>query len=239
MRSIQIELECFRGPLELLVSLVQTEELAIQEITIQKILQQLEIAFKEIFLLEQSAEALYYLSHLLLLKSRSFFIKEQVEDNITFDFSLSLFEQIAEYSQFKKIAQGLKAQEISTHLEYPRQLEKPLLKKPLGLELISLENLMLLFNQVIKKIPLSQNFPKALILEEPWSVKDKIAIIKNILEKSPQILFTTLFEQIGAKKELIILFLALLELIKKGEVGIAKDKESDKIILFTYETKSF
>ncbi len=107
----------------------------------------------------------------------------------------------------------------------------PEAEKTLGIEHLSMEDLAKLFQSVVAKA----SSQKMTIHEEPWKVSDKINHLRDLLKSDKQIGFERIFSRDKPKVELIVTFLAVLELMKIGEAFVGRETASDKILIFSRE----
>lgn len=216
-------LENFEGPLDFLLHLVQKNEIDIYDIRLQKIteqfIQRLGTASPGI---DNGAEFIGLTASLMWLKSRMLLPKhEQAIDpeELEQDPRFEIIHQLIEYCRFKDASKELIAREQRQNAFYSRGLDAPDIKKNLGIEHLTLEDLAGLFQQVLAKAS-SQTRE---IHEEKWLVSDKIVWIRKRLKAEKEILFEVLFTPELSKEELIVIFLAVLELMKLGEARVVKD----------------
>jgi segregation and condensation protein A len=226
MDSLLLKTPQFQGPLELLCTLVQKEEIPICELEIHSLVLQI----KELLsCLEQAAESIGFAGHLLLLKSRYLLpqdplaVAEEPEG-----LNRTLMENLIEYCQFKEAARALanreeQARESYTRYKYPQGE----IKKPLGIDHLSLSDLASIFEQILQKAAKG----RTTIEKEEWQVADKIEWIQKQLETAKQTPFETLFPLTCSKLELIVIFLALLEMMKLGVIQVGKDAETKTILV--------
>ncbi len=223
-----VHLDNFQGPLDLLVLLVQRYELDPFEIQLKTIVEQFTKSSIEngVDLIENLSQLIYLKSARLLPTPSEVELLEHTQDLQPSDFALGLLE----YNAFFQIAQTLVAkQELTEQCHFrgvqdvePDQLSKRHMHlKPVSLELFSTIFFTLLKNQ-------SPNLIK--VTQETWTVKKGIAVLKNHLENGP-FPIKDLFSLEKTKHELIILFLAILELMKSQDIFVVTMKDSSEIYL--------
>ncbi len=229
--SSAILLSNFEGPLEFLLYLVQKNEIDIYEVFLQEITAQYQQKFGSSVSVDinSGAEFVSSTAFLLWLKSKTLLPKhEQSEalEDIEPDPHFEIIHQLMDYCKFKQAAKDLSQLELKQSLYYPRGQEaSPEVKKPLGIEHISLEDLASLFQQVISK---ASPEPKK-ISGETWQVSDKIIAIQNLFEHQQKIPFELLFNETMSREELIATFLAVLELMKEG---FLKARKESNVVVF-------
>lgn len=228
-----LRLENFQGPLDLLFHLVQKKEVAILDLPISFILEQFLNYYNlgEKMPLEAGSDLLGYSSSLLWIKSRALLPKEeQIQDEHVKeeDPHFDIIYHLIDYCKYKEAAKLLAFREEASSNSFQRGSSsfEEVFKKPSGIDHISLEDLASIFQDAIAKAASR----RGVIEEEDWKVSDKIKELKLLLTQLGKIALFDLFSEDKGKLELIALFLALLELMKLGEIKILKEKE--QIIVF-------
>lgn len=235
MKNVEPEiftLANFEGPLDFLFHLIQKSEIEIYDIKIQEITQQ--YADKLTAYLEpnidQGAEFVGTAAALLWLKSKTLLPKhEQVEaGEEESDPRFEIIHQLLDYCRFKQAAKDLNQLETHQGQRYLRGNNAlPDIKKNLGIEHLSLTDLATLFKGIMAKAVAQRGH----IHEESWKVSDKIKAIRILLKDQQQIDFDLLFSPALAREELIVTFLAVLELMKMGELRVIKDLVNNKVVI--------
>jgi segregation and condensation protein A len=138
---------------------------------------------------------------------------------------------LREYKQFKEAAEELASRNILARDVFRRASDAYLM---IGQEnhgttsRVNLFELMMAFKKVMAK-----QFPDTVLRfkAETWSVKEKIAEIKERVERQKTLYFSELFSPKGSLSELIASFLALLELVRVGFLAVYQPKPGDDIML--------
>ena len=220
-------LENFEGPLDFLLHLIYQNEIDIYEVPIYQIMQQYVTRHDknsendEENDVDSGAEFIGMASLLLFLKSRMLLPKHEQPLNLEEDSDpkFDIIHQLIDYCRFKEAAKELSIREDQQSGFYGRGLEGPYtIQKNLGIEHLTLDDLSKLFNEIANRV----NANKGTISEEVWLVGDKIVFIRRSLIIN-DLIFEDLFNSTLSKIELIVTFLALLELMKLGEVTVIKD----------------
>lgn len=234
-------LDNFEGPLDFLLHLIQKSELSIIEIPIQQIIAQFQARLQTLKdrSVEKGADFIGTAAFLVWLKSRMLLPKheEEIEPQDPGDPRFEVIHLLLEYCTFKETAKVLSQKEALQGAYFPRGTPRgaprgaeslPQIEKGLGIDHISLDDLMALFQKVLREAPARK---KGEIHEETFRVQDKILFVRNIFTKKKSIFFYDLFRREHCKEELIVTFLAVLELMKNGEAALCRDQESGKIQL--------
>jgi segregation and condensation protein A len=229
----KVKLEIFEGPLDLLLYLIKRDEIDIYDISIERITKQyLEYlqAFKELKI-EIAGEFVVMAANLIYLKSRSLLPLDQQppeEDTEEDDPRWDLIRQLIEYKKFKEAA----AQLHDRALEQARIFTRdggiaPISDAPLPLHEVGIFQLIHAFQEVIKRAEAREDLGE--IFGERFSVSDKIEKILERVGKGTPVRFSELFHQIASRVEIVVTFLALLELIRLNQVRALQRQMFDDI----------
>ena len=217
----KVKLEVFEGPLDLLLYLIKQDEIDIYDISIERITRQyLEYlqTFKELNI-ELAGEFIVMAANLIYLKSRSLLpidqqppAEEAEEDDPRWD----LIRQLVEYKKFKEAAVDLHLREVEQETIFARVASPMLSENPLRLEEVGIFQLINAFQSVIKRIEARQEVQE--IFGERFSVSEKIDAILRCVAAGATVRFSDLFGAIVSRVEVVVTFLALLELIRLKQV---------------------
>lgn len=229
-------LDVFEGPLAFLLHLIQKSEINICDIPIQELTTQYLERIKDIITpsVDTGAEFIGITALLLWMKSKKLLPQHEqpLLEEEDLDPSFEIIYKLLEYCQFKEAAKELSRKEHEQSVFHTRGVHSiPEAEKTLGIEHLSLEDLTELFNAVVTK---ASNQKRA-IHEEPWRVSDKINLLRTMFKTEQKIPFEKLFSRERPKVELIVTFLAVLELMKIGEAFVGRETASDKILIFSGE----
>jgi segregation and condensation protein A len=228
--GITIHLDAFEGPLDLLLHLIRKEEIDIWDIPIARITEQyLEyIQIMKDLNINIAAEWLTMASTLIYIKSRMLVPQEKNEESEDEDIEdprHELVYQLLEHQKFKNAAEMLYTREEVENAVWNRPPENAL-EDANEIVAVNLFDLLKAFHEVVRR------FEEQQILEvdkEEVTVEQKIADIRNRLLIHDQILFSTLFGEIRSKRQLIVTFLALLELVRMKEVWLYQKSAFEEI----------
>lgn len=226
-QEYKVKLEIFEGPLDLLLYLVKQDEVDIYDISIERITQQY-LGFIEAFKmldLEVAGEFLVMASNLLYIKSRSLLPvdqqppDEEAEDD---DPRWELIRQLVEYKKFKEAAAHLGECEALQSSVFGRSTEtaEPPPERPLGE--VSIFDLINAFNNVLKRIA-SKSEDLREIFEENFTVSDKIDLIMKMTSSGVPLKFSELFAGAVSRGEIVVTFLALLELVRLKQLRCSQE----------------
>ncbi|MBO0444099.1 segregation/condensation protein A [Vagococcus fluvialis] len=244
MKELNVKLEIFEGPLDLLLHLIKTLEIDIYDIPISEITEQYMYyirSMKELDL-ELAGEYIVMAATLMSIKSKTLLPKVEVEllesdyeDEI--DPREQLVAQLLEYRKFKYAASILKEKEVERGKFYTKEAtnldEYKDLVAPLAPNEVTTIDLFLAFSDILNRRKDLEPMETTIVSEE-FSIDDKIDEIMNrvlLNDDTTGLHFTSLF-YVYTRNEIVTTFMALLELIKSGEI-IAKQKSAiEPIVLF-------
>jgi segregation and condensation protein A len=219
----KVKLEIFEGPLDLLLYLIKRDEIDIYDISIERITgQYLEYlqAFKELNI-DLAGEFVVMAANLIYLKSRSLLPVDQQppdeeaeEDDPRWD----LIRQLIEYKKFKEAAAQLHVRELEQERIFSRDggSAATIAAAPLRLGEVGIFQLINAFQNVIKRVETREDLRE--IFGEHFTVSDKIEIILRRVAGDVRLRFSDLFGTIASRVEIVVTFLALLELIRLKQV---------------------
>ena len=228
----KVKLEVFEGPLDLLLYLIKQDEIDIYDISLERITRQyLEYlrAFKELDI-ELAGEFIVMAANLIYLKSRSLLPIDQQppeEDAEEDDPRWDLIRQLIEYKKFKEAAAELHLREMEQERIFAREGSASSLQGPLRLEEVGIFQLINAFQTVIKRIEARQDVQE--IFAERFSVSEKIDIILQRVANNAQLRFSDLFGAAVSRVEVVVTFLALLELIRLKQVRAVQKNMFEEI----------
>ena len=229
----KVRLEIFEGPLDLLLYLIKRDEIDIYDISLERITRQyLEYleAFKELNI-EVAGEFVVMAANLIYLKSRSLLPADQQppeeevdEDDPRWD----LIRQLIEYKKFKEAAMQLQTRELEQERIFAR-IGGEIAPETATLHLgeVGIFQLINAFQNVIKRLEARDDLQE--IMGENFTVSDKIERILQTLAEGRAIKFSELFARLASRVEIVVTFLALLELIRLKQVRAIQPKEFDEI----------
>lgn len=230
----KVKLEIFDGPLDLLLYLVKKDEIDIYDVSIERITGQY-LAYMQLFKildLEVAGEFVLMAANLIYLKSRSLLPasqqppEESAEED---DPRWELVRQLLEYKKFKDAAVHLHQREVSQENLFGRVVPQPDFQAERPLGELSIFDILGAFQNVLKRLNARENLRE--IFEENFSVSDKIELILKLSAATPRISFDELFGSAATRPEVVVTFLALLELIRLKQLRVLQDEQFGEIFL--------
>jgi segregation and condensation protein A len=235
MTDYKVKFEVFEGPLDLLLYLIKKQEVDIYEVNLTQLATQFVeyIEVMRLLDLEIAGEFLVMAATLMYIKSRELLpVDQQVSvegEDEGDDPRWELIRQLVEYKKFKDAAAQLQVLEVAQEDIYPRLPGKmDLASEPVTLKReASLFDLINAVNAVLKR--LTQREELRDIFEDKWTVSEKIeALLREIAERGA-IKFSGLFASTTSRSEVVVTFLALLELIRLKQLLAVQEDEFGEI----------
>ncbi len=228
--TFQLKMDGFSGSMDLLLYLIENGEMDILNLDLESLTDQylLFLSLLTIFPLDDSADFFNMAAHLLYLKSLKLIPSVHDEDieGFEMDERQRFVEQLLEYQRYRQALEILDNKE-QLNLFPPRS--EPILalhpdEAPTEeIVPVSLFHLIEAFTKYLKK-PLDRNF--AVMNEDPIRVEDKIKELKDFFTNQPlltaSITFEELIESAESVLEIVVIFLALLELVKQRFVRLVQ-----------------
>jgi len=212
----QLTLEKFSGPLELLLNLVEEQKLSINEISLSKIAEEYIKYLKSLEEMpkEELAAFLVIASTLMLIKSRSLIPNLKLSEEEEMDIK-ELERRLKTYQFFKALSRNIKDLTRQKRHLFGREAYagmSAVFFPPDGLRVGNLGKILL---EILETIPKKETLPEDAILKTV-SLEDKMTELKERLEKFFEFSFDEMQKSTKERTEIIVSFLAMLELIKQG-----------------------
>ena len=246
--GIPVKLQVFEGPLDLLLHLIEKNKIDIYDIPIVEITNQYMEYIKAMQKedLNIMSEFLVMAATLLDIKSRMLLPPEVTEEGEEIDPREELVEKLLEYKMYKYAAEELKdlsvdAQKVffkpETVPEEIKYYEEPIRPEEIVGD-ITLEKLNQIFRMVMRRKkdredPVRSHFGK--IQKEKYKVEDRMDDIRRQIRGLKKINFRTLLDIQPVKEMVIVTFLAVLELMKVGEIKVNQEHNFAEIYLDSCE----
>lgn len=247
--AIPIKLEVFEGPLDLLLHLIDKNKVNIYDIPIVLITQQYMeyVNGMEKKDLNVVSEFLVMAATLLDIKSRMLLPKEVNEDGEEQDPRAELVEKLLEYKMYKYMSYELKDMYIDADKSMYKMptIPKEIMayKQPVNLEELvgdmNLAKLRAIFDDIMKRQenrvdPIRSRFGR--IEKEEVSLEEKMIYVRNYIMVHEHFSFKELLGMASSKVQVIVTFLAVLELIKMGNIIVEQENREDDIAITVKST---
>lgn len=233
---LAVKLDAFEGPLDLLLSLIDRNKVSIYDIPIAVITDQYlaEVAKMPKMDLDLSSSFLVMAATLLDIKAKMLLPAEKDEDGVEIDPREELVKRLAEYKLYRSLAEDLKAdyQEAEKTVyrapslpEEVRRYIPPMDTEDL-LSDVTLTSLLKVFHDVCRRQidrmdPIRSQFGR--IEKDPVRLSDRLIRVFDYAEKKKVFSFRELLEKGVTKQEVIVMFLACLEMIHIGRLTVEQD----------------
>jgi segregation and condensation protein A len=236
--GIQLTLPYFEGPLDLLLHLIEREELDITSVALVAVADQYMQVLRqsEQLNLDALADFIWIGARLLLIKSRALLPRPPaVDGEEEEDPADELARQLLEYKLFKEAAGRMRAIEQAGLHSYPRIAPPPELPPPPGLDGVTLGLLRAMVEDALTRKPAEKEHHHAVIRPHKFTVREKIASLRELLARDGRVSFRAVIDACGTRMEIIVSFLAVLELIKSRVLEAMQDAAFADIVLVPAE----
>ena len=230
--SYTVRLPVFEGPLDLLLHLIEGRELDITKVSLAEVTNQYLEYISQLDQLEPEklADFLVIAAKLLLIKSRMLLPQPPAEpDDEEEDVGDELVRRLIEYRRFKSAAQQLRFREEQGLRAHVRLVPPPHPERTVSLESVSLDALL----EAVRQAMVSQTASSAdeVIAPVQISLPEKIAHLESLLTQHGHFSFSRVLEQATSRMEIIVTFLALLQLMKRRRVLVEQRKLFGDIVV--------
>ncbi len=236
--GIQLNLPYFEGPLDLLLHLIEREELDITSVALVAVADQYLRILRENdgINLDGLADFIWIGARLLLIKSRALLPKPLADDGVgeEEDDAGDLTRQLIEYKLFKEAAGRLRGIETAGLHSYPRIAPPPDLPPPPGLDGVTLDLLRQMVEAALTRTPPEKEH-HPVIHPHKFSVREKIDLLREMLAREGRVSFRGVIERCQTRMEIIVSFMAVLELIKSRVLEAVQDAAFADIVLVPAE----
>ncbi|MBF6600819.1 MAG: segregation/condensation protein A [Dehalococcoidia bacterium] len=230
----QLTLPAFEGPLDLLLHLIERDELDITDIALVAVTDQYMryLHDSEHVNIDALADFIAIGARLLFLKSRALLPRppsasdggDDDEDD-----GDDLARQLIEYKLFKEAAGQLRAIETAGRHSYPRIAPIPEFPPATGLDGVTVELLQRIVEQALERK--QEEEPVQVIHPHRLTVRERVAFIRDLIAAEGRASFRALIEACATRMEVVVSFMAVLELIKSRVIDARQDDAFADILL--------
>ncbi len=227
--ALEVILEAFEGPLDLLLYLIRRQNIDILEIDVSEITAQY-VAYVElmdVMRFELAAEYLVMAAMLAEIKSRMLLPRSaNAEDEEEDDPRATLIRRLQEYERFKQVAEEideLPRNQRDFHIGKARAPDRNLTRPDPD---VDLKELLLALSEVLRR---SNMFESHHVERERLSTRERMGQVLEQLRGRPFVPFVSLFKASEGRLGVVVTFLAVLELIKEALVEIVQTEERGPI----------
>jgi len=221
--ALEVFLEAFEGPLDLLLYLIKRQNIDILDINVAEITRQymVYIEMMKSMTFELAAEYLLMAAMLAEIKSRMLLPRQQEEETDEEDPRAELIRRLQEYERFKAAAEDLDAlprQERDFHLA---SAQPPDVDSQRPHPDVELRQILLALADVMKRTEMTRSHQVHL---EPLSTRERMGMVLERLQHGQFVPFVSLFRLSEGRAGVVVTFLAILELIKESLVQLIQNE---------------
>ena len=221
--ALEVFLEAFEGPLDLLLYLIRKQNINILDIPVAEITRQYMgyVELMQSVRLELAAEYLVMAAMLAEIKSRMLLPRAETVEDEEEDPRAELIRRLQEYERFKAAAEGLdELPRVGRDVVVPR-LEAPQAKVRKLLPQVSLEELLVSMAEVMRRNDL---FESHQITRETLSTRERMSDVLERLKGGGFVPFVELFGAEEGKLGVVVTFMAILELVKESLIELVQNE---------------
>jgi|RhiMetStandDraft_4_1073278.scaffolds.fasta_scaffold03142_5 segregation and condensation protein A len=228
--TTRVQLEIFEGPLDLLLHLIKKNEVSITDIPIATITEQYlaTLEVMQTFNLDVAGEFLVMAATLIHIKSRMLLPMADDEDDEEegTDPRQELVRRLLEYQRFKDAADQLERRELLTRDVFVRSVAPAEEIPAPGFREVSVFELLTALKRVLDRLP--KDVVHEVMLEK-ITMREKMTLLLDQLRTQGKILFESLFAEVTTRMEVVVTFLAMLELVKVRAIRIFQEEATGPI----------
>jgi len=221
--ALQVFLEAFEGPLDLLLYLIRRQNIDILDIPIAEITKQYVqyIELMKDLQLELAGEYLLMAAMLAEIKSRMLLPRPQAEETEEEDPRAELVRRLQEYERYKKAAEDIDALPRLERDVFVASAEAPERKVVKKLPDVTLKELLLAFHDVLKRAEMFSNLQ---MQREPLSVRQRMSEILSRVKTNTFTSFADLFDPEEGRMGVAVTFIAILELLRESIIEVVQSE---------------
>ena len=225
----KIQLNNFEGPIDLLLYFIRRDELDIYDIPIAKITKEFIDAVEEWerVQLHVAGDFIVMASTLMRIKAKLLLPRPELgDDGEIIDPRKELVQQLVEYKRFKDAAEMLRNLSDERDQKFCRQLEPIILTDELDSEEniildVTLYDLARFFKSVMDNMPVVSQFE---LHREPVRLEKQKEFIFKYFDGDGRLKFSTILDKLKTRMEIVVTFLAVLDLVREGICRLTQNK---------------
>lgn len=247
--ALEVKLEAFEGPLDLLLHLIEKNKVDIYDIPIVEITEQYLAYIRQMETEDMNvmSEFLVMAATLLDIKCRMLLPREVNEEGEEEDPRAELVQKLLEYKMYKYMSFELKDMQVDAAKSFYKDMTMPkeveAYKPPIDYEELigdlTLSKLQQIFKTVIKRQedkvdPVRSTFGK--IEKDEVNIDEKSVYVQDFIRTHKRFSFRELLEKQHSRMEVIVTFLVVLEMMKIGKLTVEQESIDDEITVISKET---
>ena len=221
--ALEVFLDAFEGPLDLLLYLIRRQNLDVLDIPIAEITAQY-MEYVEVMKelqLELAAEYLVMAAMLAEIKSRMLLPRREEEGEEGEDPRAELVRRLQEYERYKQAAENIDGMSRLNRDIYEVEIDTPDVAVVRKAPDVSLQDMLTAFQEVLKR---AENFQHHHIAMEPLSVRERMSIVLTKIEADSFTDFSDLFTPEEGRSGVVVSLLAILELLKETLIEMVQNE---------------
>ena len=228
----KVKIEDYEGPMDLLLLFIKRDKLNIYDINIYYITNEFLNHLNELKKLNINVggEFIFMASYLMRIKSRMLLPLVDEEDMEYEDPRADLIETLLIYKQYKDASMSLdkKYFDHSAHYSSGFTINNSIQSSNLPLNSVSLYKLNSTFKELIGRLPYIDPYE---VNEDPISLNEQIVFLEEKLNSKKEFYLSKLFPIIKTKIKLVVTFMAVLELLRRGHIHVEQNSAFEEILI--------
>ena len=219
--ALQVILEAFEGPLDLLLYLIRRQNIDILEINVASITEQYMeyVDLMDAMEFELAAEYLLMAAVLAEIKSRMLLPRQSTDEDEEDDPRAALLRRLQEYERFKKVAEELDQVPREGREIHIAAVEPPDMEESKPHPDVDMKELLMAFGEVLRR---AEMFESHQVHREKLSTRERMSQVLEMLQGQPFMPFVSLFSADEGKLGVVVTFLAIMELVKESLLDIVQ-----------------
>lgn len=220
-QALEVILEAFEGPLDLLLYLIRRQNLDILDIGVAEITSQYMqyVELMDAMQFELAAEYLLMAAMLAEIKSRMLLPRSSEIEEDEEDPRANLIRRLQEYERFKQAAEEIDALPRVERDTWVAKVEPPDLKRDRPLPDLDMRELLVALGEVLRRADMYESHQ---IQRESLSTRERMSDVLEVLRSSKFVPFVSLFKAEEGRLGVVVTFLAIMELIKESLVEVVQ-----------------
>ena len=225
----QIQLDNFEGPIDLLLYFIRRDELDIYDIPISKITKEFVETVEEWekMHLHIAGDFIVMASTLMRIKAKLLLPRPEFDDDgEIIDPRTELVQQLVEYKRYKNAAEILNSLSKDQSQKFTRQLETVIFADESDIEEnlildVTLYDLARFFKSAMDSMPVVSQFE---LNREPVKLEQQKKFIFKYFDGDGKLKFSTILDKLTTRMEIVVTFLAILDLVREGSCKLVQEK---------------
>jgi len=221
--ALQVFLDAFEGPLDLLLYLIKRQNLDVLDIQVAEITRQYVeyVNLMEAYQFELAAEYLVMAALLGEIKSRSLLPRHEDDEEDEDDPRAELIRRLQEYERFKQAAEDMDQLPRVGRDVFPAQVQAPEFETEIPFPDVELKEVLLALKDVLTRADMYETHHVTL---EPLSTRERMSNILSALQNKNFVPFVSLFTIEEGRQGVVVTFLAMLELVKESLIELVQNE---------------